>query len=394
MTALPSPPAFAFDDLDPEELRARRTVKWSKYGPDVLAAWVAEMDFPVAPAVLDAITDAVVRQQFGYPTDDADTGLPEAFAAWSQDHHGWPVDPARVHSLPDVVRGVELAIESFSRPGSPVILPTPAYMPFFTVPGRVGRAVIEVPMRPGDDGRCELDLDAIDAAFAAGAASIILCHPYNPVGRAFTVAELAALAEVVDRHGGRVISDEIHAPLTYRPAQHVPYASISDLTAGHALTITSPSKAWNLAGLKCAVAVTSNDADEQRWSTMAASAEGASTIGIEASIAAYRDGGPWLDAAVAYLDQTRTWLAELLADRLPAVRYTPPEATYLAWLDCRGLDLPVEPAEFFLDHARVALNAGPAFGAGYHGFARMNLATSRALLERMVDAMAASLRLG
>ncbi len=388
--SMEAPTDFGFDDVDVEAQRRRRTVKWSRYEPDVLAAWVAEMDFRIAPPVQDAIADAVQRQQFGYPQDDSETGLPEAFTAWSESRHGWAVDPADVHLLPDVVRGVELAIEFFSKPASPVIVTTPAYMPFFRVPAMVGRQCIEVPLAATDGGREELDLDAIGAAFAAGAGSIILCHPYNPIGRSFSRSELEALATVVDRHGARVIADEIHAPLTYGPP-HVPYASLSTGAAAHTLTVTSPSKAWNLAGLKCAVAVTSSPTDQERWVDVAVHADGASTIGIEASVAAYRDGGPWLDAVVAYLDETRTWFAGLLADQLPGVGYTPPEATYLAWLDCRALDLRVEPAAYFLDHAKVALNEGSSFGDPYEGFARMNLATSRSLLERMVAAMAASL---
>lgn len=390
MTTPAPAPDFGFDAVDIETQRARRTLKWTRFGPDVLAAWVAEMDFPTAPAVLDAIRDAVRREQFGYAIPEIETGLPGAFAAWSQDRDGWTVDPERVHLLPDLLRGVSVAIEFFSRPGSPVILPTPAYMPFLTLPGDVGREIIEVPLLQDVDGRFSLDLDGIDAAFAAGAASIIHCHPHNPVGRVFTRPEMEALAHVVDRHGGRVISDEIHSPLTYGGVGHIPYASISEVTAGHTLTLTSASKAWNLAGLKCALAVTSNDVDERRWQEIASHAHGVSPFGTVASVAAFRDGGPWLDAAVAYLDETRTWIADVLHDRLPQVQYTPPEATYLAWLDCRALGLPTEPGEFFQEHAKVALNHGPTFGEPGRGWVRLNLATSRPILERIVTAMAKS----
>ncbi len=381
---------FGLDDVDIDALRARRTIKWSKFGPDVLAAWVAEMDFPTAPAIVTAIDDAVRREQFGYSLPEVETGLPGAFADWSKDRHGWSVDPERVHLVPDLLVGVMVAIEFFSRPGSPVILPTPAYMPFFDLPGAVGRDIIEVPLARDGDGRYSLDLDGIDAAFAAGAGSIIHCHPHNPVGRVFSRQELEALARVVDRHGGRVISDEIHAPLTYGGVAHIPYASISDMAAGHTLTLTAASKAWNLPGLKCAMAVTSNDRDDQTWRANALHAHGASPLGAVASVAAFRDGRSWLDAVVGYLDETRTWLADLLGERLPQVRYTPPEATYLAWLDCRALDLPTEPGEWFLDHAKVALNQGPTFGDPGRGHVRLNLATSRSILERIVTAMADS----
>lgn len=235
--------------------------------------------------------------------------------------------------------------------------------------------------------RYALDLDGIAAAFEQGGVTLILCQPYNPVGRLFSSEELAALAEVVQTHDGRVVSDEIHAPLTYI-GPHIPYASVSDTAAGHSLTITSASKAWNLPGLKCAAAITTNEADERVWSQISMMrTHGASTIGIEANRAAFASGGPWLESAVDYLDGTRTWFADVLAEHLPQVRYTPPEATYFAWLDCRRLDLPAEPSQFFLERARVAVNPGSAFGVPGEGFVRLNLATSRAMLTRIVTAM-------
>jgi cysteine-S-conjugate beta-lyase len=375
-----------FDGIDIDALRARRTVKWSKFGPTVLAGWVAEMDFPTAPVIVDALNDAIRREQFGYPVFDAQTGLPEAFASWSLRRHEWNVDPSRVHTIPDVLRGVALAIEYSTRPGSPVILPTPAYMPFFDVIPMVRRAIVEVP-HVSVGIRLVLDLDRIDAAFAAGAGSIILCHPHNPAGMSATREELEDLAAVVERHGGYVISDEIHSPLTYPDRRHIPYASISALTAAHSITFTSASKAWNLAGLKCALAVTTNDDDLTRWQNFTQQAQGASTLGIEASVAAFSDGGPWLDSVMAYLDTTRRWFGTLLFEHLPELRFTTPEATYFAWLNCERLSLPQEPAAFFLRHGNVALNEGATFGNGFENFIRLNVATSRPILEQIVGAM-------
>ena len=383
-------PAHPFDDVSLERLRRRRTAKWSRYGPDVLPMWVAEMDFAVAPAVRRAIVDAVDREEFGYPVADEESGLPRAVADWELARHGWRIDPGRVHLLPDVLKGVEVAIERFSPEGSAVILPTPAYMPFFEVPTIVHRPIIEVPTLV-DGGTRRLDYAGIDAAFRRGGGTVVLCQPYNPLGRSFSVEEMEQLAEVVDRHGGRVISDEVHAPLTYPQGRHVPYASISARTAGHAVTVLSASKGWNLPGLKCAQLITSNDVDEERWRSMPPlKTYGASTIGIQANLAAYRDGGSWLEELVAYLDGSRRYLAELLAEHLPAVGYTPPEATYLAWLDFRSLDLGTEPADFFLEHAGVATNPGPAFGGDGAGHVRFNFATSREILRRAVLAMAAA----
>jgi cystathionine beta-lyase len=366
-------------------------MKWNRYQPDVLALWIAEMDFPTAPAILAAIRGAVDRQEFGYARPEETTGLPDAVAAWSQARHGWPIDPARVHLLPDVLTGVALAIDCFTPPGSPIVLPTPAYMPFFQVPEVVDRPLVEVPLVEDGD-RLTLDLEGIDRALAAGAGSVLLCQPYNPVGRSFTVEELVGLARVVDRHGARVAADEIHASLTY-DRRHVPYASVSEEAANHTITLTSASKAWNLPGLRCAQAIVNNPADEQRWQQIPyLRTHGASTIGIEANLAAYQSGAAWLDETLDHLDAQRHRLTKLLADLLPEVRYTVPEATYLAWLDFSALELPEEPAEFFLDRARVALNPGAAFGGGGATFARLNFATSAEILEQAITALAQSVR--
>jgi cystathionine beta-lyase len=270
----------------------------------------------------------------------------------------------------------------------------------------VERSIIEVPLAfdggggdcggdgGGDGGvgagRASLDLDGIDRAFAAGGRTLILCQPYNPLGRCFTRDELVALSEVVARRGGRVVSDEIHGSLTYG-VPHVPYASVSPAAAAHTLTVTAASKAWNLPGLKCAQVITNSDADEKVWQGIPPiKNDGPSTFGIVASIAAYRDGEPWLTAVLAHLDRNRALLADLLATHLPGVGYAPPAATYLAWLDFRSLDLPGEPADFFLERARVAINRGPAFGANGAGFARLNFATTRDILTQAVVAMAAA----
>jgi len=374
-----------FDDVDLERLRARRTVKWSLYGPDVLAAWVAEMDFDVAPVVRQAIVDAVEREDFGYV--EADLGaLTGATAAFLAARHGWEVSPARIFPIADVLVGIGAALDLHVAPEAPVVVPTPAYPPFFEVVELTGRPVVAVPLvRTATTDA--LDLDAIDAALASGARAVLLCNPHNPNGRVFTRRELGALATVVERHGARVVADEVHAPLVYDGARLVPYASVSDATAAHAVTITSASKAFNLAGLKCAQVVTSNHADAQRWRERRVfEVAGPTPIGVAAATAAYAEGGPWLDALVAYLAANRDALGDLLAAHLPEVTWHRPEATFLAWLDCsaRGRD---DPARGFLDEARVAVSDGPPFGAGNEQMVRLNFATSRALLERIVAAM-------
>jgi cystathionine beta-lyase len=380
-------PEFAFNSLTAEELRNRKTIKWNYYDEDVLPLWVAEMDYPTAPAVMEAINSGVNREEFGYPVMDHQSGLQQALAEWTKNRYGWSIRPDHVHILPDVLKGVELAIQDFTTPGSPVILPTPAYMPFPEVIRITGRDIIEVPML-FTEGQYVFDLDGIDAAFTAGAGSIILCNPYNPLGRAFTADEMRELATVVEKHHGRVISDEIHAPLVYGGRRHIPYASISDTAANHSLTIMAASKAWNLAGLKCAQLITTNEADEEHWQTISMlRTHGASTLGIEASIAAYRGGEEWLDALLLQLESNRDLLAQTINDRLPGVTMSIPEGVYMAWLDFRGLGLDEEPFDFLLREARVATNPGLPFGDNGRGFARVNFATTRPILEQALNSI-------
>jgi cystathionine beta-lyase len=289
------------------------------------------------------------------------------------------------------LRGVELAIEAFSPPESPIVLPTPAYMPFFEVVKVAGRPLIEVPMAVDAD-RYVLDLDGIDAALRDSAGTLILCNPYNPLGRAFSREELQGLSAIIARNGARVVSDEIHGPITYEQ-RHIPYASVSEEAADHSVTVVSGSKAWNLPGLKCAQIILTNARDESIWQQISAlRTHGASTLGIAANVAGYTAGAPWLDATLAYLDQNRRALAELLATHLPEVRYQVPQATYLAWLDLRALELPLEPADYLLEHARVAVNPGIAFGSNGTGCVRLNFATPHAILETAILRIASAVR--
>lgn len=376
-----------FDEVRIETLRELGSVKWTQF-PGKVGAFIAEMDFGTAPAVTRALHRAVDAAAFGYLPQALVEQMSEAYAGWSRTRYGWDVPPANVRPLADVVAGLVAAIEHFSRPGSPVILPTPAYMPFLIVPGTLGREIIQVPMVPSG-GRLGYDLDALEAAFHAGGHLLVLCNPHNPVGRVLSRAEMTAIAEVVDRNGGRVFADEIHAPLAYPGHRHLPYASISPVTAGHTVTATSASKAWNLPGLKCAQLVLSNDADVQTWSRVGFMAEhGASTLGVVASAAAYAAGGEWLDELVAYLDGSRALLGDLLAEHLPKVAYAQPEGTYLAWLDCRELDLGGQPAQFFLDRAGVAMTDGALCGVAGEGFVRYTFATPRPIMRQSIEQMA------
>lgn len=372
-------------------LRARGSFKWTAPGPDGFGAAVAEMDFGAAPAILDALADLSADANFGYLPPFLADELAAACAEFTKRRYGWAVDPAHIHHVPDVLKALEIAITRFSRPGSPVILPTPAYMPFLTLPGFLGREIIQVRMRD-DAGLFTFDLEAIEDAFRAGGHLLIFCNPYNPLGRVFTPEEMTQLTDVVDRHHGRVFADEIHGPLVYPGMRHVPYASTSEAAAAHALTATSASKAWNLPGLKCAQVILTNAPDRQRWEEMGFFAShGASNPGVVANIAAFRHGEAWLDDILSYLDDGRHLLADLLRRHLPQVRYRPPDGTYLAWLDCTAMDLPGSPGTLVTDRARITVVDGPAFGAGGAGSFRFNFATPHPILADLVERIAAAL---
>lgn len=379
-----------FDAMTEADLREAGSLKWTMF-PDTIGAFVAEMDFGLAPPIKDAVNAAMEQGLTGYlPTHLADA-LAKATADRYSRAYGWDVPPERVHQLPDVIAALEFAIEQFTHPGAAIIVPTPAYMPFLMVPQMHGRRVIEVPSIE-IDGRWHIDHDAVTAAFADGGELFVLCNPHNPLGTVSTREELERVSETVAAAGGRVFSDEIHAPLIYAPARHIPYASISDIAAGHTITAASASKAWNLAGLKCAQIILSNDEDAALWESAGGWAgHGTSTLGAVANVAAYNDGDEWLAEITEYLDGNRRLLAELVAAHLPNVRVTMPEGTYIAMLDFRETALTGDLGEWFREHAGVAMTDGAACGEAAIGFTRFVFAMPRPLLTEAITRIAAAL---
>jgi cystathionine beta-lyase len=375
--------------LSLDRLRRRTSVKWRTYPADVLPLWVAEMDVPLAEPVARALTDAVALGDTGYP---AGTGYAEALAEFARKRWDWDgLAVERTALVPDVMLGVVEMLKLLSGPDDPVVVNCPVYPPFYQFVRSLGRPVVEAPLGP--DGR--IDPQALQDAFGRAAGGgrrpvYLLCSPHNPTGTLHTAEELAGVARLARAHGVRVVADEIHAPIVARGASFVPYLSVPGAQDG--LSLMSASKAWNLAGLKAAVAVAGPEAADDLARLPEEVSHGPSHLGIIAHTAALRDGGDWLDALLAGLDENRRLLAGLLAEHLPAMRYEPAEATYLAWLDCRALGLGDDPAAVFLDRGRVALNSGIPFGTGGAGFVRLNLATSPAILTEAVRRMASALR--
>jgi len=380
-----------FDAITRDQLSRASSRKWSLH-PGTIGAWVAEMDFGTAPAVTEALHRAVDEGDLGYLAPHTTRRMAEATSQWLLDDSGWRIPPENIHPVSDVMAALEVAISKYSPEGTGVIIPTPAYMPFLSFVPTLRREVFEVPGTV-EGGRWSHDLAGIDAAFHAGARTLILCNPQNPTGTAIGREELEAVSEIVDRHNGRVFADEIHSPLRYGSTPHVPYASISAVTARHTITATSASKAWNLPGLKSAQLITSNPADEELYQIFGfAVLHGASTPGVIAAAAAYSDGREWLTEVTEYLNVNRRVLAELLAEHLPEIVYTAPDATYIAWLDCTQLGIEGSIADFFRTEAGVTMTDGALCGAGYENHVRLIFAMPRPILEEAVRAMADAVR--
>lgn len=371
------------------ELRRDRTsVKWVAYPPDVLPLWVAEMDVDPCPAVVGAVTSAVRRGDTGYGWGPryAAAVARYAAAAW-----GWEIDPRAAMIVPDVMIGCSELLRLLTDEGGPVVVSPPVYNAFFGFVEAIGRRRVDAPL----DAAGRLDPDVLAEAFreaTAGGerAAYLLCNPHNPTGTVHAPAELERLAALAEEHGVRVVADEVHAPIVYAgQASFTPYLTVPGAERG--FSVFSPSKGWNLAGLKSALAMAGPGSLEDFRRLHEVHTHGSSHIGAIAHVAAMTDGVEWFHRLLGELDANRTLLGRLLEEHLPGVRWRPPEATYLAWLDCRSLGLGDDPARVFRERGRVALGSGPDYGreAG-RGFARINIGTSPQILEEAVRRMASA----
>ncbi len=368
-------------------LRQRASWKWRTYPGDVLPAFVAEMDFDLAEPIRRAVTSALALGDTGYAHKGV---LGEAFAEFAAGRLGWAPDPARVSPIPDVMTGLAEVIGAVTEPGAGIVVNTPVYPPFLFRFGFYRRRIIEAPLARDPGGRYDLDPAAIEAALSQpGASACLLCSPHNPTGNVWSRAQLEMVADLCQRHGVTLLVDEIHAPLVLPGAAFVPFGSLDHEMTGQAFTFTSASKGWNIPGLKCGLAISGSAAGtallEERWEAL-----WPAHLGVLASAAAFTEGLPWLDALIGQLDENRALLTRLLARYLPQAGYVPPQASFLAWLDCRALGLGDDPAAVFLEKGRVAVTPGPHFGRPGRGFARLNIGTSPALIEEAVRRMAAA----
>lgn len=384
MTQTHTPVANPFADLDLDRLRRRTSAKWRYYPEDALPLWVAEMDADIAPPIIAAVTDALELGDTGYALGHA---CARSMAGFAVDRWSWTFDPDATANVTDVMTGIVDLVRLVSPADEAIVLTPPVYPPFYGVAKKLGRTVVPARLGPND----RLDPATLAAAFAEATAGgrgavLLLSNPHNPTGTVHTRAELDEVAHLARRHGVRVISDEIHAPLIMPTSTFVPYLAASD--TGPDFAVASASKGWNLAGFKAAVVIPGADAGPDLEPLRQPGGGHPGHIGLIAHAAAWEHGRPWLDAAIAGIDANRHALADLLREHLPAARYTPPESTYLAWIDCRALGLGDDPAAAFLERGRVALSSGIPFGDGGAGHVRLNLATSPAILADAVARMA------
>lgn len=378
---------YNFDHL--LDRRSSDSLKWNLYDAEVLPLWVADMDFVSPEPVLRALHARIDHGVFGYGKTPAE--LREVIVERLARLYGWRVTPEDLVFLPGVVPGFNLAARALTTPGDGLLIQTPVYPPFLEVPTHTGLTLNSMELTRRADGYYEIDFDVF-AACAARSRLFLLCNPHNPVGRAFHEDELRRMAELCLRHGVTLCSDEIHCDLLFSGTRHIPIAALDPEIAAQTITLMAPSKTYNIAGLECSFAVIQNPDLRRRFeAARQGMVPGCNLLGYVAALAAYRDGQEWLDEVLRYLEANRDFLQQFVAAELPGITMSPLEATYLAWLDCRALELPGKPCDFFRERARVGLNDGATFGPGGEGFVRLNFGCPRATLTEALMRMKAAL---
>lgn len=371
--------------LSLEELRTHRSEKWREFPSDVLPLPVAEMDFPVAPAIREVLLEMVSNSDLGYLGPIPEVAL--AFESFAKRRWSWVLDPNQVHIVTDVGVGVIEVLRLFTSPGDRVLINSPVYHNFNTWIHETKLVKVDVPFVQ-DGQEWKLDLSAVEAAYRSGVKAHLICSPHNPIGYVYSKSELLKIAQLAQEYSVIVISDEIHGPLTFSEATFFPFLSLGEVAESVGIVVTAASKAWNIAGLKCAIVVSQSPVmDELLKKLPIATHYRASLLGGFATAAAYSEGDAWLDGVLNALDFNRYLLRDLLEKKIPEIKYRVPNCTYLAWLDLAALNLGGNPSQILLDRGRVALSPGKAFSPKTLDFVRLNFATSPEILTEAVNRM-------
>lgn len=380
-----------YDFDHPPQRRGTNCVKWGHYPPDTLPLWVADMDFPAPQPVLTALHKHIDHGVFGYPDAMGGDDLPELrglLVERMQRLYQWRIKPQDIVFLPGVVTAFHMAIYAFTSPENAILVQPPVYPPILHAAQTTGVIAQEAPLTQATDRSYSVDWERFEAAITPETRMFLLCNPHNPVGRVFTRLELEKLAEFCLRNDILICSDEIHCDLLFSGYRHTPIASIDPEIANRTITLMAPSKTFNIAGLQCSFAIIPNPELRKQYQQGKKGLAGwVNTLGLIAAEAAYAEGHDWLQQLLVYLEGNRDFLAGYIRNHMPGIEMAKPQGTYLAWLDCRKLELPGGPYKFFLEQARVALNDGATFGPGGDGFIRLNFACSRSTLEQALNQM-------
>ncbi len=381
-------------DLDHvPDRRPTDSTKWNKFAADVLPMWVADMDFPVAGPILEALRTRIDHGVFGYPSyahpaPGTVTELQQVVMDRMEQRYHWHLTPEEIIPLPGVIVGLNLTCHALATAGGGVLIQTPVYPPFFDIARNASMVLQEASLAHQPDGHYEVDWQAFEAAITDQTRLFILCNPHNPVGRVFRKEELERMAQICLKHGVAICSDEIHCDLVFSGQQHIPIASLDEEIAMNSVTLMSPTKTYNIAGLQCSFAIARNsELREKLTHSLQGLVMWVNLMGMQATLAAYRYGQEWLDQVLTYLEGNRDHLYDYVSSRLPQLKMARPEGTYLAWLDCRASGIQGDPCEFFVREARVGFNDGKTFGKDGEGFVRMNFACTRAVLAEALERM-------
>lgn len=376
-----------FDFDNPIDRCSSESLKWRKYGAEVIPLWVADMDFPSPDAVIDALHKRIDHGVFGYGIE-----LPELRTAiverMNRKYH-WLINPEDIIFIPGVIRGFNLACQMVTPNQRNVIVQTPVYPPILKAPNNAGLERIDVGFQQLQDGSYALDENAFSKAITSESGLFILCNPHNPLGHVFSRKELQLMAAKCLEHDLVICSDEIHGELIFSGSEHIPIASLNREVAQKTITLSAPSKTFNLAGLDYSYAIIQNEELRKSFiANMKGLVGGVNILAQVAALAAYQHGDAWLESVLQYLERNRDYLLDLISRNIPGIKMSKPKATYLAWMDCRDLKLKPDPFHFFLDNARVALWQGEDFGKGGDGHLRINFGCPRSTLEEALQRMA------